>query len=695
MAGAVETSFSDSVVARLDPVAISPAGAFLVPLEPLLVGADLLDVAGAVAAQLGDGYGVDGSRSRWEQVRSYTKNVELRLNMVLAGSELFASPYAPDGRSVSVGVQYSFRALPEKGYSARAADDRVGYFLTVHKDFSRTDIEGPWVRSVNRWRLEKADPKAPRSPVKKPIVFYLGRNVPYRWRPYLRDGILEWNKAFEEAGLLDAVEVRYQTDEDEWEAEDVRYNTIRWVLGDVPFGAVGPSRVDPRTGEILDADILFSGEVPRSFWRAAALAGVREDEGQSTPERVLAAAAWLHGEAHPQEAPHLDAPTHHAPWSCRVVEELAQSMSVAAAAGVGADQSVSSSVATTGTTEAAEVEEDPEGPPPLPEAFVGAALKWIVMHEVGHTLGLRHNFRASTVRTRAQVQNAAFTREHGMAGSVMDYLPVNMAEGEESQGEYFMSTVGPYDLWAIQYGYQPVKKDEELVAIAARAAEPELAYSTDEDVANLFYRKLDPRVHVNDLSDDPLESPRASATPWPAGSSPASSAACAEPGRSPRYTSRAPTSTATTRATRGGSPPSCRYPRRSSARPWSSCSTVSSPTRPTSSRRRCSTASRRTTGGTGGIRSSGAGSTTRSTRWSTEGSSRCWSSWWRPRSSSGCWTTSDARRRTPTCSRPRSSWRPSRRASSVSWTPPRRRGRPTSPASGAACSAPSWPSWRP
>lgn len=503
MAGAVETSFTDSVLARLDPVAISPAGSYLVPLAPLLVQADLLDIAGAVGAQLGGGYSVDGSRSRWEQVRSYQQNAELRLNMVLAGGELFASPYAPDGRSVSVGVQYSFRAPPKPGYKARAADDRVGYFLTAHKDYSRTDIEGPWVRSVNRWRLQKADPKAPRSPVKEPIIFYLGRNVPYRWRPYMRAGVLEWNKAFETAGLLDAVEVRYQTDDDEWEAEDVRYNTIRWVLGDVPFGAVGPSRVDPRTGEILDADILFSGDVPRMFWRTAALAGMRESESRAGAERMLEAATWLHGEPAPQAAPLLDSPTPAAPWVCRAAEELAQTLSVAVAAGAG--ESVASTAA---TTETSGDDEAADGPPPLPEAFVGAALKWIVMHEVGHTLGLRHNFRASTIRTRAQIQDRAFTKENGLAGSVMDYLPVNFAQGDEAQGEHFMSTVGPYDLWAIQYGYQPVEKDEELAKIAARAAEPELAFSTDEDVHNLFYRKLDPRVHVNDIGDDPLEDAR-------------------------------------------------------------------------------------------------------------------------------------------------------------------------------------------
>ena len=139
----------------------------------------------------------------------------------------------------------------------------------------------------------------------------------------------------------------------------------------------------------------------------------------------------------------------------------------------------------------------------LPEEFVGQAIKHIVMHEVGHSLGLRHNFKASTMLTADQLNDTAITHVKGLVGSVMDYSPINIAPKGKKQGDYYSTTIGPYDYWAIEYAYKPVDGDEasELKKIAARAPEHDLVYATDEDVV----LNDDPYVNRCDLGSDPCE----------------------------------------------------------------------------------------------------------------------------------------------------------------------------------------------
>ncbi len=156
---------------------------------------------------------------------------------------------------------------------------------------------------------------------------------------------------------------------------------------------------------------------------------------------------------------------------------------------------------------------DARGDVPLDSAeadrFARDYLRDVVTHEVGHTLGLRHNFRASTIRTPQQLQDAAFTRANGLTGSVMDYTPFNIATRDERQGEYVMSGLGPYDYWAIEYAYRPIDaptpeaERPALARIAARSSEPSLAFATDED-ADAGPDGMDPDVNRFDLGSDPL-----------------------------------------------------------------------------------------------------------------------------------------------------------------------------------------------
>jgi hypothetical protein len=154
--------------------------------------------------------------------------------------------------------------LPNNNYQPRLADDRVGYFLTAYQDLSTDDSNYHFVHYVNGWNLEKQDPNAEISPPKKPIVFWIDNAVPFKYRDAIKEGVLMWNQAFLKAGFKDAIEVRQMPDNARWDAADIRYNTIPWINTVDGYFPLGPSRVNPLTGEILDADIL----VDASFIRA-------------------------------------------------------------------------------------------------------------------------------------------------------------------------------------------------------------------------------------------------------------------------------------------------------------------------------------------------------------------------------------------------------------------------------------------
>ena len=221
-------------------------------------------------AQLGLG-GFDANRSVWHKVKAFPRNIELEVAATYCGGGR-GDDSVIDGRGTTVVIHYGLCQLPDGGYQPRLADDRVGHFLSVVKDFSSDSRDTTFVRYVNRWRLERAEPVDPKNPgklsaPKKKIVFWIEKSVPDEYRAYVREGILEWNKAFEKIGFRDAIEVRQQENED-FDPEDINYNTFRWITTDRGF-AMGPSRANPLTGEILDADIIFDASMVR-FYRQEA-----------------------------------------------------------------------------------------------------------------------------------------------------------------------------------------------------------------------------------------------------------------------------------------------------------------------------------------------------------------------------------------------------------------------------------------
>lgn len=362
-----------------------------------------------------------------------------------------------DVRSLFLGFQFNFAKLPEAPMHPRPADDRVGHFVSTRWDYTSDLNPDERVRIVHRWRLEKTDPAEALSKPKQPIVYWLDKNIPERYRDTVKAGVLEWNKAFERIGFKEAIEVRQQPADADWSTHDARHASVRWFLGTDAGFAIGPSVVDPRSGEILDADIGM-GEV---FTR-----GGRQEFNEEVPT-----AAPLPGLS----------------LRCSYLAEAR------------ADAAFSMDLL--------EARGEVEPGSPQEEAFVLSYLKDVVMHEVGHTLGLRHNFRASTTYGEDQLADKGFTSVHGVTGSVMDYTPTNLAKAQAKQGDFHMATLGPYDYWAIEYAYAPLDPAQEAQALGRIAmkgeSDPLLAYATDEE-AGFGPDAMDPEVNRFDLGKDPL-----------------------------------------------------------------------------------------------------------------------------------------------------------------------------------------------
>jgi len=480
----VEESFSDSLIASA-AVAAQPdpdTKAVIVEGNALLFG-DLPGYSTQIEQAFRMPFALDAKNTSFSRVTNTGNLTSLQVNAHFAVPKIAAPPLTPpptptppppkvtpDPRSFFVGFQYNFMPLPETPMAARPADERLGHFTVSRVDY--TDDLSPKLRShfVTRWRLEKKDPKADVSEPKEPVTYWLDKNIPEKYRKSVAAGILEWNKAFERAGFRNAIVVRQQTEQDDFDTADSRHASIRWFTGaDIGF-AIGPSHIDPRSGEILDADIGMSDVFGRGARRLVSedLARVFQDDGpaEAVPHSHRSSRGFL---------------------ACNYLDESARELHFAfdllGARGV-----------------------DMGGPEA--EALAQAYVKDVIMHEVGHTLGFQHNFRSSSIYTLKQLQDRAFTTKNGLAGSVMDYTPFNLAVKGEPQGEYAMSTLGPYDYWAVEYAYREIDaaaEKETLARIASRSTEPALAFANDDDAGGGGEIGIDPEVNRFDLGADPLE----------------------------------------------------------------------------------------------------------------------------------------------------------------------------------------------
>jgi hypothetical protein len=404
---------------------------------------------------------LDSGRTKVREIRNYPENTDVIVEYVYKNEQPYVGggTEVTDARFISLLVQHSLIEAPDTDFEPRFDDPRIGYFTDRVTDLSSTEAT-PWRDTIHRWRLVKRDPSAAVSEPVEPIVYWIENTTPVELRPVIQAAGLRWNEAFEAAGFRNAIEMRIQPDDADWDAGDLRYNVIRWTSSpSPPFGGYGPSFADPRTGQLLGADIMLEYSVITNRLREALVFG---------------------------EALDLDEIPFDDPNWCSAGLFAQREMLFASAAleALGADS---------------------EEQQRLLEEFI----HFLVLHEMGHTLGLNHNFRASYLHSLDAIFDTDQTYPLGLHGSVMDYPVVPFALPADTQGQFYTTRPGPYDHWAIEFGYsealaEPVAEAARLEAILARSTEAELAFANDADDMRSPGKAIDPRAMVNDMTSDPI-----------------------------------------------------------------------------------------------------------------------------------------------------------------------------------------------
>ena len=403
------------------------------------------------------------SKSKYAQLRSFADNTDVVVDLSYDNPNILASGGADiaDPRYVRVRMQHSFIAMPNNNFVARKDDPRIGYFTQEVND--QTSISPvPYKDMINRWHLVKKDPTAAISDPVEPLVYWIENTTPLEYRQAIFDAGTRWNEAFEKAGFSNALIMKIMPDTAKWDPADIHYNVIRWVASSQPsYGAIGPSFVNPRSGQILGTDITVE-------WFSGSATPINDElfNGNATAPAEM-------------QIPHMKTKDY-----CTLATEL--------------KAQYTAGLTTLELNGASDIEIKE-----MHKQF----LNYLIMHEMGHTLGLNHNMKSSQMLSPAEVNNTAITHKIGLMGSVMDYPAINIALDKSKQGDYYTTKAGPYDLWAIEYGYTPFNAEEEeagLAKIVSRSTDPKLAFGNDGDDMRAPGSGIDPRVNVNDFTNDAI-----------------------------------------------------------------------------------------------------------------------------------------------------------------------------------------------
>lgn len=404
-------------------------------------------------------------KTKFSSLRNYPKNTDIVVEYVYdnPSPSNFGGPDVTDARSVTVKIQHSIIEVPQNNFKPRFDDPRVGYFMQQIEDMTSQSAT-PYRDVINRWNLEKKDPSAALSEPVEPITWWIENTTPVEFRETIKAAVLTWNIAFEKAGFKNAIRCEVQSDTASWDAGDIRYNVLRWTSSPFPpFGGYGPSFVNPRTGQILGADIMleyvfFTNRLKQEkLFDAAGLNLIDEFPELHANNQVCDIGSYF--------------------------TQATQFGNVALSAYTASDLEKSD--------------------------YIKQSLYYLVLHEVGHTFGLNHNMKASQLHDPASINNKELTMKVGLTGSVMDYPAANVSLDRTKQGQYFTMKPGPYDLWAIEFGYTPSLNDPKAEAdrmkkLLSRSNEPQLTFGNDADDMRAPGKGIDPRVMINDLSSDAI-----------------------------------------------------------------------------------------------------------------------------------------------------------------------------------------------
>ena len=403
-------------------------------------------------------------KSKITNINNYPENLEVVVNYVYDSSnpQVWAEALT-DSRYVTVGYRHAFLEMPEDGFTPRRDDQRIGFFMTKVNDMTSTSST-PWRDVIHRWRLEKKDPNAELSEPVEPITWWIENTTPYEFRDHIKNAVEMWNLAFEKIGFKNAVVVKIQPDDADWDAGDIRYNVLRWTSSpSTPFSGYGPSFVNPRTGEILGADVMleYAGMAGR-LWKSDVFQGDASEE-LSARERT---AEMLH------RCDAGAAMAHHTLFTLAAMKSL-------------------------------EFDEEDHA------EFTRQTLHRLALHEVGHTLGFSHNMHASTMLSPEQLKDPAAVAENGMCSTVMEYPAINFARNKEDQTLFYDDSPGPYDYWLVEYAYSeglddPIAEEARLEAILSKSTSPLLGFGNDADDMRSPGKGINPDVNIYDLSNDPV-----------------------------------------------------------------------------------------------------------------------------------------------------------------------------------------------
>ncbi len=402
-------------------------------------------------------------KTQYISVKNYPENADFVVRYVYDNPAPTAggSEEVTDARSVVIELQHSLIAVPKNNFKPRRDDFRVGYFSEQVNDMTTANVTN-YKDLIHRWNLEKKDPMAAKSEPVKPITWWIENTTPKSIRSIIKHAALQWNKAFEPLGFINAVQVFEQPDTATWDAGDIRYNVLRWTSSpQPPFGGYGPSFVNPRTGEILGADIMLEYVFLTNRVKLENVFNVTgaADLDEHSSHEGCDAGLYLHHQ-----------------------QMLAKSL--------------------------LEISNDNENEI---SRLVQESIHYLILHEMGHTMGLMHNMKASNLHTPEELLDRELTMKTGLIGSVMDYPAVNLPPANKStvSVQYCQTEPGPYDYWAIEYGYSIGKDDateeeKRLTTIAERSIEKQLAFGNDADDMRSPGKAIDPRVMINDLSSDAI-----------------------------------------------------------------------------------------------------------------------------------------------------------------------------------------------
>ena len=437
------------------------------PVKPLVAPGP----AAAFVFNLGS---LNATKSGYKTVRSYPNNTDILVELAYDNPAPFnqGGKDITDARYNRIRFQHSFLEMPNNDFRPRVDDPRVGYFTQEIENLTSIKV-ADYKDVINRWSLVKKDPSAAISEPVEPIVWWVENTTPVEYRQTIVEAGEKWNEAFEKAGFKNAVIMKIMPDDATWDPADIRYNVIRWVSSPYPpYGAIGPSFVNPKTGQIIGADITVE-------WMSGSSSPIQEELFDVKSMNTDLPSLLLN--ASKNEEPIF--PGFKKGMACNLAQELKAQFT----AGL-------TTLEATGAPDA-EIKT-------LHKEF----LYYLIMHEMGHTMGLNHNMKSSQMLSPADVNNKELTHKVGLTGSVMDYPAVNVSTDRGKQGDYYTTKAGPYDLWAIEFGYTPFNPADEaagLKKILSRSTEPGNTFGNDaDDMRSPGGGGIDPRVMIGDMSSD-------------------------------------------------------------------------------------------------------------------------------------------------------------------------------------------------